>query len=711
MAEQLINNSSDGPDTLKVAFDKVKAMFDEIYGAIAAIVAVALSADQRAAITSANSPSAANPFATIADGGGGGGGGSLVGKVITGWIELTQWTPTTKYKVYPGTTVALQSPMHGALINLAAGEFEFATPGSTSYLYCDFAGNLYFGTSIPAGNYSALTTGVGAVTRTIIPTNHFAVPPQWDFYNNFEKTDILDAADFGAVGDNLTVNLDCFTMMSRACIWMATLGNVRLSFKDGTYKIGSVAVTLPPNAILMGQSENGTIFSGLGTTGGFNLSGAENLTFSDVPLSDYSNGPSFSFLNCKFTATSNDGSLYLFYLGINAWNSDFVIRGCDFEFLNIYAALWLHLAKSAIIENCNFSGSAWHNIRIEPATAVPLGAIEVRNNHIEGGATGIFFGSNRVAPVEGILIENNTLLHQEEECISFDGFGNNPGLCPTICSGLITAATNDLNGRLRIEANMRYHDGANSDQACPTSVRSDWTEFYFTLESGSGREGVFAKIVSYDDTGFILDLYTPSSAITIGGQCGVQGGFFNCTVRSNKIYGAVGATNNYATALSIYLNVFAMIIEDNVISGCAHGINVAGGFMLSTYRVLAYNNVVKNNSFLGCNQVSPGSGDDEAIRFLSYGGVVPQFGNQFTNNTVVSGRIRLECQQNLIWEGNNINGVVLTMSHCGNVLPAADASQVGRRFMLITDDNDGNPTAITYYVCKLASGVYSWVED
>ena len=106
MAEQLINNSSDGPDTLKVAFDKVKAMFDEIYGAIAAIVAVALSADQRAAITSANSPSAANPFATIADGGGGGGGGSLVGKVITGWIELTQWTPTTKYKVYPGTTDA-----------------------------------------------------------------------------------------------------------------------------------------------------------------------------------------------------------------------------------------------------------------------------------------------------------------------------------------------------------------------------------------------------------------------------------------------------------------------------------------------------------------------------------------------------------------------------------------------------------------------------
>jgi hypothetical protein len=153
-----------------------------------------------------------------------------------------------------------------------------------------------------------------------------------------------------------------------------------------------------------------------------------------------------------------------------------------------------------------------------------------------------------------------------------------------------------------------------------------------------------------------------------------------------------------------------MIVEGNQISGCAHGINLAGGIMLSTYRSLAYNNIIKNNSFLNCGQV-PATSDDEVIRFISYYDTVPQYGNQFTSNTVIGGKIMLIRQQNLIWEGNNIVGVTLSMVHCGNTLPAADASQIGRRFMRITDDVDGHPTAITYYVCKLASGTYSWVED
>jgi hypothetical protein len=51
----------------------------------------------------------------------------------------------------------------------------------------------------------------------------------------------------------------------------------------------------------------------------------------------------------------------------------------------------------------------------------------------------------------------------------------------------------------------------------------------------------------------------------------------------------------------------------------------------------------------------------------------------------------------------------IAWKRCANTLPTPNSSQLGKTFMKITDDANGDPTTIDYYVCKLAGGVYSWV--
>jgi hypothetical protein len=207
--------------------------------------------------------------------------------------------------------------------------------------------------------------------------------------------------------------------------------------------------------------------------------------------------------------------------------------------------------------------------------------------------------------------------------------------------------------------NMVYQSGGVS-AASPVSLRTDWTRFYFSLGEGTGQEGTLAKIYSYDNAAntLTLDAYIPASSVTVYGNGGVQSGFFNCTVRNNTITGAVGANNTYATAISAYLNVFGMKIENNMVSGCAHGINLAGGSMITPYNTLAWNNTISGNQFLNCDQVSATadpSDDLGVVRIISYkygADKVIQYGNKFINNTVIGGRIFIENQANFIFEGN-----------------------------------------------------------
>jgi hypothetical protein len=182
------------------------------------------------------------------------------------------------------------------------------------------------------------------------------------------------------------------------------------------------------------------------------------------------------------------------------------------------------------------------------------------------------------------------------------------------------------------------------------------TNFYFTFGQGTGQEGTIAKVYAYDTVNntVTLDLYTPYTKITAGGDIGIHAGFYNLKVSHNYVQGAVGTSNTYATAFSLYLDVFNSEISYNTATGCAHGLNLAGGLMLATYQTLAWNNTVAYNNFYNCDQLSDTNPDEDSgvIRVLSYYGGGMQYGNRFLYNNINGGRVFIEKQGNFIWEGN-----------------------------------------------------------
>ena len=174
----------------------------------------------------------------------------------------------------------------------------------------------------------------------------------------------------------------------------------------------------------------------------------------------------------------------------------------------------------------------------------------------------------------------------------------------------------------------------------PVSVgsRNDWKNFYFSFCAGSGLEGNVIKILSHNaaQNTVTLDTVLNASAITAGGEGGVQGGFFNFHIVDNQV-------SNSGTGISVYLNVFGTIIEGNTVTNCGGGLNVAGGIMVGL-KTLAYNNIARNNTFTNCGSVT----------FKSYyncNGPL-QYNNSFTNNTVHNGNIT-DLSGKTIYQFNN----------------------------------------------------------
>ena len=673
-----------------------------------------------------------------------------VGKVVTGFIRFGFVDGVPTVKVTPNTTVWVMNTSPGfksygaggegyqnphSVISVPAGTFTLTgdtnvTPGMGG-LFVSYLGALSMtnGGVNPTGQVCiAWAYDWNDYFKPIFPTNHFANMFSWGAAMSLDLSEGFRAKNFGLLGDNSTDDSQAFY-----CLFLAfntlraqMLGSwtvdqkctVDIEFDAGTYLISTGFNFSFGGAEFSGAGAGSTkIKSNVAGLVDLQLWDAKDVAFENIAISYYIGAAvleSSHFNNCKFIwdAAYTNGSMYL--MAPSALDCE--ITNCEFDYRgNIYIALnfsgYRHVRLEGNTFNPGGTGYASHAVRFNnPGFAVH--SVTVKNNRVLSGTTGIFFGSSRAMPISNVIVEGNELIGQVEESISFDGFGNNAGLCPVICNGLITSASNDAAGRLVIVAAMKWHDGTTPNTSYPVSSLADWTPYYFSLDEGSGREGTLARIVSADSgtDEFTLDVRTPAADINVGGWCGVQSGFFDCVVRNNVIIGSVGnAPNyNYATALSIYLNVFNFMIEGNTISGCANGINLAGGLMLSTYRTLAYNNVVKNNRFLACNERT----GDAVVRFESYYGTAKQYGNQFINNVIQGGKvgIYMRHQANLIYENNVVDHVdACDWKYCANTLPTADATQIGRTFMQITDDGSGNPTAINYYVCKLASGTYSWV--
>ena len=130
-------------------------------------------------------------------------------------------------------------------------------------------------------------------------------------------------------------------------------------------------------------------------------------------------------------------------------------------------------------------------------------------------------------------------------------------------------------------------------------------------------------------------------------------------MRDNYVSGAG------TSGISMYLNVFNSLIDNNTIVNSVFGINLAGGLMLNTYNTLAYNNTISNNRVMGCNfnGTIPATVDNAAVSFVSYYGGQYQYNNKFTNNTVIGGNIYMQKQKSLVFNDNSLNTLSMLVTN------------------------------------------------
>jgi Pectate lyase superfamily protein len=670
-----------------------------------------------------------------------------VGRVVSGAIYPVAPTAPSTYalKVAPGTVVeAWGMGASDGLIAVTAGVLEFDPAqqyAGACHIY--IASNGALSHTGPAGNGAFATIPPSAVlimgkaapwagAYPLLPSNHCF----GGTVDNLSVTpipfEVLNVKSFGAVADGVADSswvMPLLTVLSRfyfSSEWhigayhKKSLPPFIVYFPAGTYLIDKV--TAGVNWKFIGDGKTQTVIKPYSETPFAWGAGQvppllENIGFQNISGTKGEH-TKLHYKNVKLSFTSGVTTTETYGLHCLAENVTFENSEFDFQGA-VYAAAWVYGYKNVKVKDCVFNpaqtGAAWHNLRLADPVSRDSSA-EVSGNTFYGGTTGIFLGSNRVRPTENVLIERNKLFGQLEESIGLDGFGNNAGLCPVICNGPILTKSNDAEGRLVISFTMTYATDSVGTQATYTvAERTDWTNFYFSLDEGSGREGTITRIVSTNSANneFTLDLRTPAADINLGGYCGVQSGFFDCIIRNNVIVGSIGAAPayNYGTALSVYINVFNTTVENNTVIGCAVGLNLVGGLMLGTFRSLAYNNIVRNNRFLSCNEREGGG---PAVMFTGslYGGTVKQYNNQFTGNVIQGGKVGtlMQDQPNLIYKDNIIENVDNCLwKRCANTLPTPNSSQLGKTFMKITDDANGDPTTIDYHVCKLAGGVYSWV--
>jgi len=507
---------------------------------------------------------------------------------------------------------------------------------------------------------------------------------------------VVSIKDYGATGNGIDNDLPAFKAIQDNNIAMMQSGGndwrtVTVVLPEGNYKLKPPPY--PNNEYdfstmrLVGATQGKVHISTDNNLAYIYVASAENIVFDNVRVTrPYNSLNRYFYLKNNIFDFTNDTSItYITYLGFydslrtsmpltDYQHGDYVIENNEWRLNNHYSALWILNPHSVLVKNNKFSGGAFHNIRVQFYDTTPpsnawnmdsagAGSLKFEGNRINGGATGIFIGSNRHRAIEGVVVENNYVTGLSEEYISLDGFGNDEPHIPVIANGPFVSATNDNNGRLVVAMdNMIYMSGGNPT-ASPVSLRQDWTRFYFTFGQGTGQEGTIARIYSYDNVAntLTLDIYTPANRFTVGGDIGVQGGFFNSSVRGNTLIGGTSPGNTYATGISVYLNVFNTRVENNTITGVPHGISLMGGLMLSNLQLLAWNNIISGNTIMQTDQSPAGdpSTDHGAIRINSLFTGHKQYGNKVVNNTIIGGRIYIEKQGNFVFEGNSLKNAVM----------------------------------------------------
>ena len=409
---------------------------------------------------------------------------------------------------------------------------------------------------------------------------------------------------------------------------------------EGTHRDACVIACADPNSLV----SNCNIFDHI-----------DNLTVENVQRSSWNTPPDVRMTNSRWVHTVGDPFKYMLNAtpdaqsGVNGAGSVW-LENMIVEAPAGYVGIWCSGAKNVTVRGCTVTGDFSHCIRVENIR--PGGRVEISGCHTKGGKTGIFFPSNRVNIIERVLIQGNRVEDFREEGISLDGMGNNPGLLSVIGDGTISAVGNDATGRLVITPSLVCRSLGGTNDVLPVSAYDNWTSFYAVFAEGSGIPGAYARVYSFDPVlgTLTLDTFTPAASVVVGGSFGVHGGFWGCTIRDNELHSLAayeGIDDTYNVGISLWLDCYETLVENNRIVGCAQGISVASGLLFGSVEARAFGNTIRGNKLIRCHQkTTADNGSRGAIRIEQYFGGADrvQYGNRCRDNIVDGGKVWISGQ-------------------------------------------------------------------
>jgi hypothetical protein len=368
----------------------------------------------------------------------------------------------------------------------------------------------------------------------------------------------------------------------------------------------------------------------------------ENLTILNRGIEQYGGegvdhtGRKFELVNVKHEFTIGHPGGYACYLitkGLQIYFRNYEVK--NYVDSAVYAGIWIE-DGIVDIEECKV-GDYFEKPFVCQGPVAP----HVNNVSTKGGITGVFFGANKLHPMDGFIIENCIGDGAEEECLSFDCFGNNVDLNPCIAELSVSSAV--LTDTLKLYCDARTIVGVH-----PNEYYEDYLfagnevyleQFYvcFSQLSGVGFAGVVAKVldVGTDETGqyIIVDTDINPATLTLNDykSVSVMSGFFNGIVRNNIV------KNGTATGLALFAAFFNNLVDGNTEQNCAGGSYLYAASMLALGVWNGANgNTIENNRF------------ENGFSFTKYGGA-KGYNNSFIDNETES--LVINDEVNLTEEG------------------------------------------------------------
>lgn len=423
----------------------------------------------------------------------------------------------------------------------------------------------------------------------------------------------------------------------------------------------------------------------------------ENLTVyncgfgNSLPESFYDNTFYITVKNVIFNITETIQSGYLNY--VHNIHCIFEIRDCVVNVdanVRLFTAIYMDLGEKLIVDNCIINGLD-KNDRSKQLITLPISisgtknAI-IKNNTVYGGTEGIITKIDRSKSLEHFTIEHNTVEGTKEEGISFDCFGNNVGLHPTICELSITSAEyieytllESTNKSLKLYCTARNLKGSHPNETWQVYSLIEHKDYlkdfyiFFSNYAGDVFGGTICKCldVGEDDKGVyvVADISFDPATLKLSEdtdprvgtndnkrtsnfkRASIVSGVFAMSVKNNIIRNTKGA------GLALFCAIYNSVVDGNTFENCAGGSYLFSSIAL-TVAVFTpcCNNRIINNIIIGGGTTLGETG----YGFTFYGYTEYEdmlcYNNVFANNYLNTNQLYINNVRNLILTGNILDG-------------------------------------------------------